>query len=254
MHKALTISAFRTKTSFSEIYAKSISLIPGSDNILYFYALSILSKITGIHTLLLRSSSSSSMSSEEFCRSPFNSFINSPLETFLKWVACCSCFIGRIRASLIRVLKSLPEWPSVYSDKKSKSSSLRMWWVPALSFIIFFLVSLSGMGTNIFLSNLLSAAMSSSHGMLVVANTETYSLMFLMLSIYLRNSVLILLSVSLSLPVRFLPKESISSIRMIEGLCSRANSNNIERSFSLSPMNFEVISAKETQKQVALLW
>jgi hypothetical protein len=116
-----------------------------------------------------------------------------------------------------------------------------------------FLVSLSGIGTRIFLSNLRRAAISSSQGIFVVANTDTYSLMFLILSIYLRNSVLILLSVSLSLPVLFLPKESISSINIIEGLCSLASSKSIASNFSLSPINLDVISAKETQKQVALL-
>lgn len=79
------------------------------------------------------------------------------------------------------------------------------------------------MGTRIFRSKRLKAAISSSHGILVVANTETYSSIDLILSIYFKNSVLILRSVSLSLPVLVLPNESISSMIMIDGASSRAN-------------------------------
>ena len=113
-------------------------------------------------------------------------------------------------------------------------------------------VSWLGIGTNTFLSNLLRAATSISQGMFVVANTLTLSLIRLILSIYFRNSVLILLSLSLSFPVLVLPSESISSIMMIDGASSLANSKSIFSSFSLSPMNLDVISARETQKQVAL--
>lgn len=96
--------------------------------------------------------------------------------------------------------------------------------------------------------------MSSSHGMLVVAKTDTRSLILEIWSIYRKNSVLILRSVSLSLPVRLLPSESISSISMIEGAYSRASSNSIMSRCSLSPMYLEVMSDTETQKQVASLW
>lgn len=89
--------------------------------------------------------------------------------------------------------------------------------------------------------------------MFVVAKTETLSGIVLILSIYLRNSVLILLSVSLSFPVRVLPNESISSIIIIEGAASLASSKSMLNSFSDSPMNFEVMSAKLTQKHVAAL-
>ena len=84
-------------------------------------------------------------------------------------------------------------------------------------------VSWSGIATKTFLSNLLSAAMSISQGMLVVAKTLTLSLMVLILSIYLRNSVFIRLSLSLSFPVLVLPRESISSIMMMEGASSLAS-------------------------------
>ena len=129
-----------------------------------------------------------------------------------------------------------------------------MWCVPTQSFMIFLRVSLSGIATNIFLSNLLKAAISNSHGMLVVAKTDTLSSIFLIISIYLRNSVLIRLSVSLSLPVLFRPKESISSMRRMEGLSSRAISKSICKSFSLSPINFDVMSARETQIHFAFEW
>lgn len=130
---------------------------------------------------------------------------------------------------------------------------------------------------------LLRAAMSNSQGILVVATTDTCSLQLLTSllkkhqineneffqfkpSINRRNSVFILRSVSLSLPFLLRPIESISSKMMIEGLFSLAISKSILRSlynrgsvmyfrnkfyFSLSPINFEVISARETQKQVA---
>ena len=140
-----------------------------------------------------------------------------------------------------------------HTERKSKSSSVSTWCVPACSYIMCFLVFLSGMGTRILRSNLLRAAMSSSQGMFVVAKTDTRSSMCLMLSICFRNSVFIRRSVSLSLPVLFLPRESISSIKIIEGECSLASSKRRARSFSLSPINLEVISAKDTQKQVALL-
>ena len=93
--------------------------------------------------------------------------------------------------------------------------------------MILTLVSKFGIGTKIFLSNLLKAAMSNSHGILVVANTDTFSGMVRILSIYLRNYVLILLSVSDSLPVLVLPKESISSMSIIDGASSLASSKSM---------------------------
>lgn len=96
--------------------------------------------------------------------------------------------------------------------------------------------------------------MSNSQGILVVAKTLTLSLILLIWSIYLRNSVFMRRSVSLSFPVRRLPRLSISSIRMIEGACSIANSKIIISRCSLSPMYFEVMSLTLTQKHVALEW
>ena len=107
------------------------------------------------------------------------------------------------------------------------------------------------MGTRTLLSKRRSAAISSSQGIFVVANTETDSGIRLISSIYLKNSVLILLSVSDSLPVRLRPKLSISSIRIIEGACSLASSNSKINFYSLSPIYFEVMSVTDTQKQVA---
>ena len=118
--------------------------------------------------------------------------------------------------------------------------------------IIFSRVSLSGRGANTLRSKRLNAAISNSHGIFVVAKTDTFYSMYFIPSIYLKNSVLILRSVSFSAPDRRLPKESISSMMMMEGECSMASSKSILSNFSDSPVNLEVMWAMETQKQVAL--
>lgn len=159
-----------------------------------------------------------------------------------------------MRASLTRVEISLPEYPSVRWPKVSNSESDRQWCSPACSLKISYLTRSFGIGTKIFLWNRLKAAMSNSQGILVVANTDTCFLPLCKLSIYLRNSVLMRRSVSLSDPDLFLPSESISSIRIMEGPFSSAISKSIRSSFSLSPINLEVMSARLTQKQVAAQW
>jgi hypothetical protein len=45
--------------------------------------------------------------------------------------------------------------------------------------------------------------------------------------------------------------ESISSMKMMDGLFSRASSNSVLTSFSLSPSHLEVRSAEDTDKNVA---
>lgn len=87
--------------------------------------------------------------------------------------------------------------------------------------------------------------------MFVVANTDTLQLLLWILSIYLRNSHFTLLSVSDSPVDLFLPSESISSIKIIEGYSSRASSNRVINNFSLSPINLEVMSDTLTQKHLA---
>ena len=131
------------------------------------------------------------------------------------------------------------------------SSSCRACCWPAWIRIIYLRSSRFGIGTRILRSNRLNAAMSSSHGMLVVAKTLTFSLILRIWSIYLRNSVFILRSVSLSLLVLLLPNESISSIKMIDGAHSIASSKRSMSLVSLSPMYFEVRSLTLIQKQVA---
>lgn len=56
-----------------------------------------------------------------------------------------------------------------------------------------------------------------------------------------------------SLSERDETRESISSMKMIEGLCSRAKSNNDFTCFSDSPIHFETKSADDTLKKVELL-
>lgn len=66
-----------------------------------------------------------------------------------------------------------------------------------------------------------------------------------------KNSVLILLEDSLSPSERAVHKESISSIKTIAGLFSRAISNICLTNLSLSPCHLETKSDDETDKNVA---
>ena len=68
----------------------------------------------------------------------------------------------------------------------------------------------------------------------------------------MRNSVLILLADSDSESLLADVKESTSSMKMIEGLCSRAISKRLRTSFSDSPNHFDTKSDEETEKNVEL--
>lgn len=68
--------------------------------------------------------------------------------------------------------------------------------------------------------------------------------------IWTRISVLIRLEASLSLPSPRWPlRESISSIKMMDGALSRAIWKRFDTSFSLSPIHFETRSEEETLQE-----
>lgn len=96
-------------------------------------------------------------------------------------------------------------------------------------------------------------AESSTHGMLVAAKTKIPCWSLPTPCIWMRNSVLILLADSDSFSERVEQSESISSMKTIDGLCWRANSNKLRTSFSDSPSHFETKSEEETEKKVELL-
>ena len=68
--------------------------------------------------------------------------------------------------------------------------------------------------------------------------------------IWIKNSVLILRALSLSLSERDEQRESTSSINMMAGVFSRAISNKFFTSFSDSPNHLLTKSADETEKKV----
>mmetsp|Transcript_4736 Transcript_4736/g.16654 ORF Transcript_4736/g.16654 Transcript_4736/m.16654 type:complete len:247 (-) Transcript_4736:192-932(-) len=92
---------------------------------------------------------------------------------------------------------------------------------------------------------------SSTQGMLEAPSTNTpVSSLVATPFICTRNSVLMRLADSLSWSLRALHSESISSIKMIAGFCSRAISNRLRTSFSLSPSHLETRSEEDTLKKV----
>mmetsp|Transcript_13118 Transcript_13118/g.32402 ORF Transcript_13118/g.32402 Transcript_13118/m.32402 type:complete len:261 (-) Transcript_13118:190-972(-) len=93
-------------------------------------------------------------------------------------------------------------------------------------------------------------ALSSCHGMLVAASTSTPSWSLPTPFICTRNSVFTRRALSLSCSLRAEHSESISSIKMMLGLFSRAISNSCRTSFSLSPSHLEMRSADDTAKNV----
>mmetsp|Transcript_32427 Transcript_32427/g.47307 ORF Transcript_32427/g.47307 Transcript_32427/m.47307 type:complete len:242 (-) Transcript_32427:256-981(-) len=95
------------------------------------------------------------------------------------------------------------------------------------------------------------SAPSMAHGMLVAHSTSSLSTELPKPSIWTSNSVLIRRPDSESESEREVAIESISSMKMIDGLLSRASSKSVLTIFSLSPSHLEVRSAEETDRNVA---
>merc|ERR1712164_196434 len=91
---------------------------------------------------------------------------------------------------------------------------------------------------------------SSSQGTFVAPRTNIPSCVLPTPCIWTKNSVLILRADSLSPSPRALHKESISSMKMIDGFFSRAKSNRFLISFSLSPCHLDTKSDEEMLKKV----
>lgn len=101
-------------------------------------------------------------------------------------------------------------------------------------------------------SNLLRMAASRTQGIFVAPSTKIPSVSWPTPCIWTRNSVFILLADSDSLSDREEQRESISSMKIILGLCSLASSKRFFTSFSDSPSHFETRSEEETEKKVEL--
>mmetsp|Transcript_3097 Transcript_3097/g.6424 ORF Transcript_3097/g.6424 Transcript_3097/m.6424 type:complete len:360 (+) Transcript_3097:929-2008(+) len=160
---------------------------------------------------------------------------------------------GSNRADLTIVSISDPEKNSVLRASSRMSSSLKLLGVsPILSLNSSALATSSGRGMYTLRSKRLLIAGSSSHGMLVAPRTRMPSESLPTPCICTRNSVLILLVASCSPSLRLLQRLSISSMKMIEGLRSRAIENSVRTSLSLSPMNLATRSDALALKKVPL--
>jgi len=124
--------------------------------------------------------------------------------------------------------------------------------LPKCSLSMVVLASGSGRGMYILFSNRRKMAESRSQGVLVAPSTRSCPVSLPTPSICERNSVLMRRAASDSPDSpRFPARESTSSIKMIAGLFSRANSNRLLTSFSLSPIHLETRSEEERLKKVA---
>mmetsp|Transcript_38288 Transcript_38288/g.59756 ORF Transcript_38288/g.59756 Transcript_38288/m.59756 type:complete len:215 (+) Transcript_38288:216-860(+) len=161
---------------------------------------------------------------------------------------------GSITASRTMMVMSLPEKPSVFpassliwSSETSGGGLILLMWISN----ILRLARSSGSGIYILFWQRRRTALSMAHGKLVATNTSRPSIVLPKPSICTSSSVLILRELSDSLSLLAVAIESISSMKMIEGLCSLADSNRIFTSFSDSPSHLEVRSAELTERKVA---
>mmetsp|Transcript_93495 Transcript_93495/g.227147 ORF Transcript_93495/g.227147 Transcript_93495/m.227147 type:complete len:222 (-) Transcript_93495:525-1190(-) len=124
--------------------------------------------------------------------------------------------------------------------------------LPKCSLSMVILASASGNGIYIRFSNRRRMAVSRSQGVLVAPRMRSLPESFPTPSIWARNSVLMRRAASDSPDSPRAPqRESTSSMKMIEGLFSRAISNKLLTSRSLSPIHLETRSDEEMLKNVA---
>mmetsp|Transcript_29518 Transcript_29518/g.59888 ORF Transcript_29518/g.59888 Transcript_29518/m.59888 type:complete len:328 (-) Transcript_29518:268-1251(-) len=159
--------------------------------------------------------------------------------------------------------KSDPLAPSVAFPNLSKSSSVRLLGVtsssmqPTFIFSMYVLAVAPGSGRYIRFSNRLRIAASKSHGTFVAPRIKTPPSCLPTPSICTRNSVLTRREESASPSERLPHRESTSSInimaRPLPLLLSRAISNKLRTSRSLSPCHLLIRSALLTEKKVLSL-
>mmetsp|Transcript_5634 Transcript_5634/g.11914 ORF Transcript_5634/g.11914 Transcript_5634/m.11914 type:complete len:319 (+) Transcript_5634:421-1377(+) len=158
---------------------------------------------------------------------------------------------GSISASRTATPMSEPENPSDSSPSSSKSASVRLLGVsPRWILNIRARAGRSGRGMYTRFSKRRRMAASISHGVLVAPSMRTPVCFLPTPSICTRNSVLIRRAESFSPSDREPHKESISSMKMIAGVFSRAISNKLRTRRSLSPCHLETRSDEDTEKNV----
>mmetsp|Transcript_47027 Transcript_47027/g.124591 ORF Transcript_47027/g.124591 Transcript_47027/m.124591 type:complete len:342 (-) Transcript_47027:41-1066(-) len=159
--------------------------------------------------------------------------------------------MGAIKASLTRIEISAPERPSVFRPNSSSCASVTSFGVfPRLSENITLRAGASGSGMYTRRSNRLLMAESKSHGVFVAPSTSSPLSSWPTPCIWTRNSVLMRRPASDSPLSREPQRESTSSMKMIDGLFSRADSNRPRTKRSDSPIHLLTKSEEEMEKNV----